>query len=120
MEPAAMFRHLRRTIEPMLGEYDPPQAGNFLTRTSLFQTVFLHIPWPKGKVKVPDWVTPPPDGDLEHERRAFFAIAERFVQQVQADPKAKYPNPLMGPITREYASKLQGKHLNHHAEQFGV
>ncbi|MBI1292597.1 hypothetical protein GC173_15370 [bacterium] len=120
MTPPAMFRHLRRTLETVLGDFPPPEFGIFLTRNAAFRALFLAMPWPKGKVKAPDWMTPAADGDLEHERAQLFAAFERFVALHEKNPMATVRNPLLGDVTFDYNSRLQGKHLEHHCEQFGV
>lgn len=120
LDPPAMFRHLRRTIEPIVGDYEAEDISNFFTRLSLFHEIFLLLPWPKGKVVAPEWITPPAEGDLEHERDALFEIMDRFVAMHDENPKALTKNALLGNVTLSYTSRLQGKHLNHHAEQFGV
>jgi hypothetical protein len=121
MSAAAMLRHLRRTLEPATGEFQPPEdMSNFLTRTALFRELFLRMPWPKGKVKAPGWLTPPADGDVETERALLFATLDRFAAMHARDPQAKTQNPLLGPVSLEYVSRLQGRHLEHHCGQFGV
>ncbi len=118
---AGMLRHLRRTLEPVTGEYTVEgDMTNFFTRTVLFRTMFLAMPWPKGKVKAPDWLTPPAEGDVDSERQKLFATMEKFVAMLKADPTATSKNPLLGPVPLEYLSRLQGKHLDHHCQQFGV
>lgn len=120
LEPAEMLRHLRRTLEPVLGEYTPEDCSNMLTRNSLFHSLFIHMPWPKGKVKAPDWLTPAAEGDLQAERAALFEAMEKFCTLVEKDPSEKISNPLLGMVALDYTAKLQGKHLDHHCQQFGV
>jgi oxepin-CoA hydrolase / 3-oxo-5,6-dehydrosuberyl-CoA semialdehyde dehydrogenase len=121
LSPADMMAHLRRTIQAQTGEFAAPASmSNLLTRTRLFQEFFLFIPWPKGKVKAPDWITPPAEGTLEAERTRLFATMDRFVELVAENPRASFPNALLGNVSREFSTRLHGKHLNHHCEQFGV
>lgn len=121
LPPAGMVRHLRRTLEPVTGDFDPGvDLSNFFTRSSFFRWLFLAMPWPKGKVKAPDWLTPAAEGSLEEERELLFRTMERFAAMLQADPSAQTKNPLLGPVSLEYVSRLQGKHFEHHCEQFGL
>jgi hypothetical protein len=121
LSPAAMLRHLRCTIELVTGDFDPGvDLSNVLTRTALFRNVFLAIPWPKGRVKAPDWITPAAEGDVDEERVMLFAAMEKFVAMVERDPAALTRHVVLGPVSMEYNSRLQGKHINHHCIQFGV
>jgi len=121
LTPADMLRHLRRTLEPVTGDYTPEaDMSNFFTRTALFHTVFLVLPWPKGKVKVPDWLTPPAEGDVESEREKLFVTMDKFVGMLEASPAGTCKNPLLGPVSLKYLGRLQGKHIDHHCLQFGV
>jgi hypothetical protein len=120
LDPPGMMRHLRRTLEPVVGDYTPENMDNFVTRRAVFHWLFLVMPWPKGRVVAPDWLTPPAEADLDQERASLFAVMERFADLHAQDPRRKVRNPLLGDVSLDYTSRLQGKHLNHHAVQFGV
>ncbi|MCC5877063.1 MAG: hypothetical protein JJU11_12660, partial [Candidatus Sumerlaeia bacterium] len=102
LSPAAMFAHLRVFLEISLGERtDDKDISTIITRSPLFFFLVMDImPWPKGKIKAPDELTPPPSGDVETERQAMLDAMERFVAALESDPNKKATSPLAGPRPR--------------------
>lgn len=121
LEPAKACKHVALFLRIPLGEEQPPaDVGNPFTRNRAFLEVFLAIPWPKGRVKVPACFTPEPEDAFEQEQAALLDCIRRFGDEAAEDPYRRVRNPLLGPITLDDWSRLNAKHLRHHALQFGL
>jgi hypothetical protein len=122
MSPAKMLRHLRLAFEGSLGEFEVQDRSNFFTRNILAFIVFhLWTNWPKGKIKVPDHLTPEPDGNVESERRKLIEAGDRFLEVWRKDVnRPGGVHPLFGRKTIGAWSRIHGVHMDHHLRQFGV
>ena len=120
LNTAGMVVHMRIVLELSLGEIVEPDHSTFFSRTVVRFLVYNVVPWPKGKVKVPEQFTPPPRGDLDAERRALLATIGRFLAAEQREPGRKTLHPMFGPMTLNYWQKAHGMHFDHHLKQFGV
>src|SRR5690554_6764401 len=69
MTSSRMLSHLRYFFNASNGTVQMPDQSNFITRT-IAPWLFFHLftNWPKGRLKVPEQYTPPPDDDFERER----------------------------------------------------
>ena len=113
--------HLNLATALSLGEIQLKDTSTFFTRHILKRIVFqTPLPWPKGKIKVSEVLTPKPQGSLEDERVRLIASIKRFVESAEREPKRIAPHPFFGPFTLQYWQLAHGKHFNHHFEQFGV
>lgn len=121
LTPAGMFAHLRVFFEISLEERtEDKDISTAITRSPLFFLLVVDLmPWPKGKLKAPDELTPPPQ-NTESDRQALFDAMDRFVAALESDPNKKATSPLAGPLTLKKWSRLHGKHITHHLVQFGV
>ncbi len=115
-----LLPHLRILLEIALGEREEEDVSNFLLRSRLTFWMMMWMPWPKGKVKAPDYLTPEPEEDFEEERRKLLAVMERFADEVESNPRQRTKSPILGWLALADWSRLQGKHLTHHLEQFGI
>jgi len=122
MSSARMLRHLRLAFEASLGEVVVEDRSNFFTRNILAFIVFhLWTNWPKGKIKVPDSLTPEPDGDLDSERRKLIEAGDRFLDALEEDPnRLGGAHPMFGRQRISSWSLMHGVHMDHHLRQFGV
>lgn len=121
LDVTAMLRHLRNVFETPLGErtYSPekmplPKPLLYFLLCRLFTT------WPKGRIKAPDYWTPPAEHEFEEERRLLIEKLRRFVTALDEDPGLRRTNPFFGDLTLAQWSRLNGIHLDHHFKQFGV
>ena len=116
-----MVRHLRRAFEISLGEVSVPDKGNFLTKTWVkWISLYLPLPIPRGRIRLPDVFTPDPEGDLEQEIRALIEKYDAFVTALEEDPGRREMSILFGGMTLAEWSRLHGSHWDHHLKQFGV
>ncbi len=116
-----MIRHLRRTFEISLNEVTVPDKGNLLTKTvGKWASLYLPIPIPRGRIKLPDVFTPEPEGDFESEREALLEKLDAFIETLEKEPGRKGLSILFGWMTLSEWSRLHGAHWNHHLKQFGV
>ena len=114
-----MLTHLCRTLEMSLGHYVAKDESNFFTRTVFMRRlIFEWMPWPKGKIKGPEYVTPTPQGDFLHERERLLALLEEFVGEHQKNPQRTTQNPILGKLSLQYWSIIHGRHICWHLEQF--
>jgi hydroxymethylglutaryl-CoA reductase len=121
MSPHAMLEHMAVMFRLSLGKERGADQSNILTRTRLvFWFVVDVMPWPKGKLKAPDYFTPPPQGDFDEAREHLKSLLREFVDALSADPARREPTPLFGPITMAQWSRLHGRHLRHHYAQFSL
>jgi hypothetical protein len=117
------LRHLLRTLEISLGEFDLPQKR--LVPAPLVPIVwilFFHLltKWPEGKLKAPSSFVPPPDHAFEEEQKALLDALDRFVAAVKESPEKKQFTPLVGQLPLHKWSRLHGVHMNHHFRQFDL
>ncbi len=118
---AGMVRHLRRAFEVSLNEVTVPDNGNWLTKTVVkWMSLYLPIPIPRGKIKLPEVFTPEPEEDFESEVRALIEKYDDFVNALEKDPHQKALSILFGEMTLSEWSYLHGPHWDHHLKQFGV
>jgi hydroxymethylglutaryl-CoA reductase len=121
LDPARMFRHMRYMLEISLGERQERDMSNIVTRTAV-RWLFFHVltRWPGGLIKAPASYTPTPDGDAEAERALLLEKVRAFTDAAAREPARLAPNPLVGPRSLCYWTRLHGEHLSHHLRQFGV
>ena len=121
MSHAKMLKHLRTVNDMSLGRIEPIDQSNFFSRTVMRFLVFhVFTTWPKGKVKVPDRLTPEPDGNVEEERRRLVEAWREFVEIAEREPNRRGIHPLVGPQPLVYWRRMHGMHIDHHLRQFGV
>ena len=116
-----MIRHLYRTFEMTLEEVDVPDNGNLLTKTvGKWASIYLPIPIPPGKIKMPDIFTPEPEYDFEGEREALIGKLDQYLEVLEKEPNRTGLSILFGNMTMTEWSRLHGAHWHHHLKQFGA
>ena len=121
MDVARMMRHLRFTFDMSLGVEDVPDKSIPVIRNILWILSFrVFTNWPKGKLKGPDFVTPPAEHDFEKERNLVLEKMQQFVDAAAQDPERIALNPFMGQLPLRKWQRLHGLHTHHHLKQFGV
>lgn len=120
LDPAGMMRHMRNVMETGLGEVSyPDQSKPIVSKLMLFITTRIITTWPGGKIKAPDFWTPPAEEDFEKERELLIASMERFAEKAAQEPSTVVTNPFFGAMTLAQWALLDGIHLHHHLRQFG-
>ena len=94
-----MMVHLRIVVELSLGERERADRSTLFSRTVFRWFAFNVMPWPKGKIVVPDEFTPPPKESFDIERSNFLATVDRFLAEAEREPARKTLHPMFGPMT---------------------
>lgn len=96
------------------GSFKPPRS---LIPRPVFRFILLNMPWPKGAPTHPTALAKA-QHDFEAERARCLALIDRFVSRSIDRP---WPvDPVFGPVTGKFTSRLQAKHLDHHLRQFSA
>lgn len=121
LEPNELMAHLTRSIDISLGRVPQEDKSNVLTRGVGRWLIFdSPLPWPKGKIKAPGIFFPENHGDLEKEKAAAIDAMHRFVAALKSDPNERHRSMYFGDLPLSYWSKINGRHTEHHLQQFGV
>lgn len=121
LDVSGMIRHLRFGVEMSLAEIPIEDHSTFFTRNVMRPIAFHVLPtWPKGKLKVPEHLTPKPDGPFSEERDKFLAALARFTATAAKEPQRVTVHEVFGPLTFEYWTFFHARHFEHHFQQFGV
>lgn len=120
LSPEDMVLHLSGITALSLGDRTAKKIGNIFTYTIGKYLIFYVLPWPKGKIKVPEEWTPVSQMTLDAERAKLFALMDRFVERSTREPDAIMSHPMFGDCKLKFWQRIHGKHFNHHLTQFGV
>lgn len=121
MDPNKMLRHMRNALETSIGETNYPDKSIPVVRGILYFLVCNVITtWPGGKLKAPDFWSPPVDHTFDEEKALFLAATKRFLEALASNPEKLAKHPIFGELTLRQWSLLHGTHLHHHLRQFGV
>ena len=116
-----MLKHLRNAFEVSLGEKTLPDESKPVVRDILYFLIARVITtWPGGRIKAPDYWSPPADYDFERERKELLGAMDRFLGAFESAPDKIGVHPILGPLSMREWSQLMGVHMHHHMRQFGV
>ena len=121
LTPPRLFRHLHYTIQVSLSEVPVPDKSTWFTRgigRKLFFEWFTN--WPKAKIKAPPNYTPTDVQELELERARLYAGVERFIDELEKNPRRQTVSELLGTLPLDYWAHVHGLHTNHHLKQYGL
>lgn len=119
MDANQMMRHMRNALETSMGEVEMPGKPLPGGKAVYFLITHVMTKWPGGKIKAPDYWTPPADQEFEAEREALLSAVDRFVEHYDAG-KPTAPHPMLGSLKADQWARLNGLHFQHHFRQFGV
>ena len=75
LTPVNALAHLSTTLLVSLNRVNMKDEGNFITKSALFRKlIFEYMPWPKGKIKAPDDMTPQAEGDFDAEKERLIGL----------------------------------------------
>lgn len=121
MDALKMMRHMRNVHETALEEISyEDKTVPVLSKVLFFTFTRLMKTWPGGKIKAPDFWTPPAAQEFDDERRDLEASIERFLDALDDNPNKIVQNPFFGKLPLKEWSRLNGIHFHHHLRQFGV
>jgi Protein of unknown function (DUF1569) len=119
--PADLMVHLTKVLDIASGVGPEVKAGNFFTRTRIMQWIIIDGPaWPKGKIKGPNSLTPKSEKPFLEARLDLYKAMERFVAFYEDQNAKVSPHPIFGKLTKDQWARFQGKHLDHHLQQYDV
>ncbi len=116
-----MLKHLRNAHEVALGEVKMLDESKPIVRDILYFVIARVLTtWPGGRIKAPDYWSPPADFDFEGERKGLLSAMQRFTEGLEKTPDMVAVHPMLGGLTMRKWSQLNGLHIHHHMRQFGV
>jgi len=114
MTPDQMLWHVNQFLTFALGDgvFEPHKPPMPLP---IFRFVLLYLPWPKS-APTHKTALATVRHNFEAERARCLKLISQFVSRPIDGP---WPvDPVFGPVTGKFASRLQAKHLDHHFRQF--
>ena len=113
--------HLLHSLRVPLGEASTEYHGNFFKKNVMRLLAFhTPMPWPKGKIPTAPGYEATPEGSFEQQKQDLVSAIERFVEVSESDPERKALHPNFDMRTLRYWQRLNGRHFEHHLNQFGV
>ena len=121
MDVTQMMRHMRLSCDTATGKANVTDKSTPLVRNIMFFAV-CHVitTWPGGRIKAPDYWSPPAEHGFEDERKLLLGAIDEFLDKLEQDPSFVAANPVLGPLDQHKWSRLMGIHFKHHLRQFGV
>ena len=121
MDATKMLRHMRLSYETACGETDL-EIKPIPVLSPILLYVFSNVlkTWPGGKIKAPDFWSPPAEGEFDEEMKLITEAQSRFLAKLASSPNEVNAHPIFGKMTVAQWSRLLGPHLNHHLRQFGL
>lgn len=121
MNAPRMFAHLLHSLRVPLGEATTTDQGNFFKK-NVMRCLAFHspMPWPKGKIPTAQGYEVAPEGAFDEQKRELISAVERFVEASESDPDSEVLHPNFGVRPLRYWQRLNGRHFEHHLNQFGV
>lgn len=121
MDATKMLRHMRLSYETACGETDLEiKPIPVVSPVLLFVLSNFIKTWPGGKIKAPDFWSPPAEGAFDEELKLLTDAQARFIERLGSSPDEVNAHPIFGKMTVRQWSKLLGPHFNHHLRQFGL
>ena len=112
-----MFWHLNIVLENALGRH-PIKPANYPVPKGLMKFFVINVPWWKGKTPTAPEFVATQAYDLEAERSRLLKLIDEFVAKPIDGPWND--SPFAGPMSGEDWTRLQGKHVDYHLQQFGA
>ncbi len=121
MNAPRALAHLLHSLKVPLGEASTDYHGNFFKK-NIMRLLAFHtpMPWPKGKIPTAPGYEVDPEGSFEEQKKNLVSAVERFVKLSEDDPEREVLHPNFGVRKLQYWQRLNGRHFEHHLNQFGV
>jgi hypothetical protein len=112
-----MLWHLNIVLENALGKY-PIKPANFPVPNVLMKFLVINVPWRKGNTPTAPEFVATQTYDLEGERARLLQLIDEFAAKPVQGPWND--SPFAGPMSGRDWTRLQGKHVHYHLQQFGA
>ncbi len=109
--------HLNTVLENALGRY-PIKPVTFPMPNAVIKFLVINMPWRKGNTPTAPEFVATQLYDLETERARALKLIDEFAGKAVNESWAS--SPFMGPMTGRDWSRLQGKHVDYHLQQFSA
>ena len=121
MNAPRALAHLLHSLKVPLGEASTDYHGNFFKK-NIMRLLAFHtpMPWPKGKIPTAPGYEVDPEGSFDEQKKNLVSAVERFVKLSEDDPERGVLHPNFGVRKLQYWQRLNGRHFEHHLNQFGV
>ena len=121
MNAARALAHLLHSLKVPLGEASTEYHGNFFKKNVMRLLAFhTSMPWPKGKIPTAPGYEADPEGTFDEQKQNLVSAVERFVEVSEKEPDREMLHPNFGVRPLKYWQRLNGRHFDHHLNQFGV
>ncbi len=121
MNAAGMVAHLLHSLRVPLGEAQTEDYGNFAEKNVVRLLAFhTPVPWPKAKIPTAPGYEATPEGSFEQQKQDLVSAVERFVEASEGAPEKEVLHPNFGVRPLRYWQRLNGRHFEHHMDQFGI
>ncbi len=121
MNAPRALAHLLHSLKVPLGEASTDYHGNFFKKNVMRLLAFhTPMPWPKGKIPTAPGYEVDPEGSFDEQKKNLVSAVERFVKLSEDDPEREVLHPNFGVCKLRYWQRLNGRHFEHHLNQFGV
>ena len=112
-----MLWHLNCGLESALGRF-PIQPVKIPLPNFMLKFVVLNMPWRKGNTPTAPEFIAKQQYDLETERARMLKLIDEFTAKSVDGPWGD--SAFLGPLKGPDWSRLQGKHIDYHLQQFGA
>ena len=121
MNAPRVIAHLLHSLKVPLGEASTEYHGNFFKKNVMRLLAFhTPMPWPKGKIPTAPGYEADPEGSFEQQKQDLVSAVERFIDLSEKDPDREVLHPNFEMRKLRYWQRLNGRHFDHHLNQFGV
>ena len=121
MNASRGLAHLLHSLKVPLGEASTEYHGNFFKKNVMRRLAFhTPMPWPKGKIPTAPGYEADPEGSFEQQKLDLLSAVDRFIELSENEPDREVLHPNFGTRPLKYWQRLNGRHFDHHLNQFGV
>ena len=112
-----MLWHVNCGLENALGRY-PIAKIKMPLPNALMKLVVIHVPWRKGNTPTAPELVAKGSRDFAGERSKTLKLLDEFAARPMEGPWGE--SAFLGPMKGRDWSRLMGKHLDYHLQQFGA
>jgi len=117
MTVGQMLWHLNRALENSLGRF-PIASRKIPLPGSMAKFLVINIPWFRGKTPTAPELVAKGTYDVEKERARLLDLIDEFAARPLDGSWSD--SAFAGPMNGQDWTRLQGKHVDYHLQQFGA